>query len=372
MATTTKKTTINDQLRDEAIAHALYVSRYGTGAANKMIDLLNDADAKLSAELLNVLDGVDASTYSEKRLASLLASVRRLNGKAYRPVMETLKSELTAFAEHEAGYQLDLFNQLLPEAVLRHVELQAIAPDQVYAAAASRPFQGRLLSEWGKKLESDRLTKITNAVRMGYLLGETTEQITRRVVGTKAANREDGAIQPSRRDLAAVTRTAVAHVASAARQKFATSNSDIVKGKQWHSTLDTRTTKYCIARDRLQYTLDGKPIGHNVPYLRGPGRIHFCCRSTETLILKSWREMGIDVDEMDAGTRASMDGQVPGDTTYGEWLQRQPYARQKAVLGVERAKLLRAGKLKVPDFFNDKGEFLTLSQLRELEPHAFE
>jgi len=156
------------------------------------------------------------------------------------------------------------------------------------------------------------------------------------------------------------------------RQQLATSNSDIVKGKQWLSTLDTRTTTICIVRDRLQYTLDGKLIGHNVPYLRGPGRAHFCCRSTETLILKSWREMGFDTDEMDAGTRASMDGQTAGDTTYGEWLQRQSYSRQKAVLGTTRAQLLRAGKLKVPDFFNDRGEFITLDQLRELEPRAFE
>lgn len=372
MATTEPtKTTINDQLRDEAIAHALFVALYGNGIAIKMIDLLNDADALLSAELLEVLDGVDASTYSEKRLASLLASVRALNGRSYKPVLKALDRELVAFAEHEAGYQFDLFNQLLPDVVLKHVALQAITPDQVYAAAASRPFQGRLLSEWGKKLEADRLTKITNAVRMGYLMGETTEQITRRVVGTKAANREDGAIQENRRNLAAVTRTAVAHVASTARQSLATSNSDIVKGKQWLSTLDTRTTTICIVRDRLKYTLDGKPIGHNVPYLRGPGRAHFCCRSTETLILKSWREMGIPVDEMDAGTRASMDGQQPGNTTYGEWLQRQPFNRQKAVLGLKRAQLLRDGKLKVPDFFNDRGEFLTLDQLRELEPRAF-
>ena len=359
--------TINDQLRDEAISHALYVARYGVGAARKMVRILDEADSRLAAELLEVLDGVDAATWSERRLASLLASVRRLNRKAYKTATEALKAELVTYAEHEARYQLDLFNQLLPETVLRHVELQALTPDQVYAAAMSKPLQGRLLSEWASKLESDRMTKITNAVRQGYLLGEPTEKIVRRVVGTKAAGREDGAIQENRRNLAVVTRTAVAHVASTARQSFATSNSDLVKGKQWLSTLDLRTTTICIARDRLKYTLEGKPIGHNVPYLRGPGRAHFCCRSTETLIIKSWRELGIDADEMDAGTRASMDGQTPGDTTYSEWLQRQPYDRQKQVLGKERADMLRAGKLKVPDFFTDKGEFLTLDQLRQLE-----
>ena len=50
--------------------------------------------------------------------------------------------------------------------------------------------------------------------------------------------------------------------------------------------------------------------------------------------MKSWRELGIDVDEMDAGTRASMDGQVRQLTTnYAQWLERQPYERQIKVLG---------------------------------------
>lgn len=366
------KRTINEQSRDEAIGHAVYVARYGNGAANKMIRLLNKADSELSAKLLATLEGVDAAGYSERRLTQLLASVRRLNGKTYKAVIESLKDELEAFAAHESGYQYSLFAELLPEFVTNRFGLHAIAPDQLYAAAASRPFQGRLLSEWGSKLEADRLKKITDAVRMGYLLNEPTEQITRRVVGTLAQNREDGAIQVSRRDLAAVTRTAVAHVASTSRQKFAQANSDIVKGKQWLSTLDTRTTHICIIRDRLMYSLDGKPIGHKIPYLRGPGRAHFCCRSTETLVLKSWREMGIPVDEMDAGTRASMDGQVPGDTTYAGWLARQSPERQKQVLGTQRAELVQAGKLKIPELYNDKGEFLTLAQLRRLEPHAFQ
>lgn len=365
------KPTINDRLRDESITHAVYVARYGNGAARRMVKLLNKADAELSAKLLATLEGVDASGYSERRLTLLLAAVRRLNGKTCKQVIESLKTELTAFAAHESGYQYTLFADLLPEYVLNRINLHAIAPDQLYAAAASQPFQGRLLSGWGTKLEADRLKRISDAVRMGYLLNEPTPQITRRVIGTLAQNREDGAIQASRRDLAAVTRTAVSHVAATARQKFAKANSDIVKGKQWLSTLDTRTTTICIIRDRLMYSLDGKPVGHKIPYLRGPGRAHFCCRSTETLVLKSWREMGIPIDEMDAGTRASMDGQIPGDTTYAEWLARQSPERQRQVLGAQRAALVQAGKLTVPEFYNDKGEFLTLAQLRRLEPHAF-
>lgn len=38
----------------------------------------------------------------------------------------------------------------------------------VYAATMSQPFQGRLLSEWAEGLETDRMTRIVNAVRHGY------------------------------------------------------------------------------------------------------------------------------------------------------------------------------------------------------------
>jgi hypothetical protein len=127
-------------------------------------------------------------------------------------------------------------------------------------------------------------------------------------------------------------------MAATARQEFAQANSDIVKAKQWSSTLDTHTSQWCIIRDRKLYTLDGKPLGHAIPYLRGPGKIHFCCRSCEILITKSWEELQISSGELSSATRASMDGQVPAHTSYAEWLARQPYARQEQVLGVTRAR----------------------------------
>jgi len=245
---------VNDRLQDETIAHGLYVTRYGTGVARRMVALLNKLDAELAAKLLVLLDGKRADTYSARRLASLLAGVRELNQQAYEPVNAALARELTRYVEYEAGYQLDLFSSIIPQQILKHVPLQSIAPEQVYAAAAAQPFQGRLLKEWGQKLEADRLDKITNAVRSGFLQGETVEQIVRRVAGTPKLNREDGVINASRRDLAVVTRTAVNHMAATARQEFALANSDIVKAKQWSSTLDTHTSQWCIIRDRKLYT----------------------------------------------------------------------------------------------------------------------
>lgn len=74
----------------------------------------------------------------------------------------------------------------------------------------------------------------------------------------------------SRANAASIAKTAVGHLAATARESFASANNDLIKGKQWLSTLDNRTTPQCRIRDRLKYTLDNKPVGHSVPYLHGP------------------------------------------------------------------------------------------------------
>jgi hypothetical protein len=80
-------------------------------------------------------------------------------------------------------------------------------------------------------------------------------------------------------------------------------------------------------------------------------------------VLKSWKELGIPADEMSPGTRASMDGQVPADTTYAEWFAKQSAERQDEILGPVRAKLYREGRVSFDRFYDDKGRFLTLDQL---------
>ncbi|PKE30968.1 hypothetical protein CWS43_09815 [Rahnella sp. AA] len=364
--------TVNDRLRDEAISHALFVSRYSTGVSKRMVKILNQSDAELSIRLQVALDDLSPNSFTVRRLEGLLGSVRQINQTAIQAAFTNLGEELQTFADHEAGYHLSLFESLIPAPVTHSFPLAAITPDQVYAAAMTQPFQGRLLSEWASNLESDRLARITNAVRTGYLTGQSTDKIARNIRGTATNNYQDGAIQISRANATSITKTAINHIAATARTQFAEHNSDIVDCKQWLSTLDNKTTPTCIIRDRLKYSLENKPIGHKVPYLQGPGRIHFCCRSTETLVTKSWREMGIDADEMDAGTRASMDGQVPANTTYSEWLSQQSLYRQVQVLGDTRARLLRSGGMKVPDFFTDKGEWITLDKLKEIDADAFE
>lgn len=131
----------------------------------------------------------------------------------------------------------------------------------------------------------------------------------------------------------------------------------------------------CRIRDRKQYsnTPAHKPLGHSLPWLAGPGRSHWGCRSAQTPVLKSLAELsGLDIGEdWPQSTRASMDGQVPQATTYGEWLQRQSPKRQDEVVGPTRGALMREGKLPFDALYTNRGEYLTLEKLRERHPGAF-
>lgn len=83
----------------------------------------------------------------------------------------SLSGELNELAIYEAGYQLSLFDSMLPDFVADVHPLVGISPDALYAAAMARPFRGRLLSEWASDLEADRLRRITNTVRQGFCWG---------------------------------------------------------------------------------------------------------------------------------------------------------------------------------------------------------
>ena len=91
---------------------------------------------------------------------------------------------------------------------------------------------------------------------------------------------------------------------------------------------------------------------------------HWNCRCLYVEVLKTWKELGIDLNEMPASTRASMDGQVK-DTSFGEWLKGQSPARQEEILGKGRADLYNRGVITFNQLTDGKGAPLSLKQLQD-------
>lgn len=365
--------TVNEQLRDEDIGHQVDLARYSNDVVRRMIALLNKVDPDLFAQLAEALERLPAESFTVERLEQLLYSVRELNVQAYQQVGQQLTEELQKFVDYEMSYQLQLFKAVIPPQIVLQIDIATVSAEQVYAAAMSRPFQGRLLKEWASSIETGRMARIRDAVRIGYVENQSISQIVQRLRGTRAKGYEDGIIEIDRRHAEAVVRTAISHTAAVTRNRFLEGNSDLIKAEQWTSTLDSRTSEECRIRDGLRYTpVTHQPIGHKVPWLAGPGALHWCCRSTSVPITKSWKELGgVDIGEFSPATRASMDGQVPDETTYGSWLKKQSAERQDDILGPTRGALMREGGLDLDRFYNEKGRYLTLDELRRRDAAAF-
>jgi hypothetical protein len=362
----------NDLLLHEAISHQVDMAHYSNGEIYRLIALLNKVDADLFAQLTIALEQMPEGSFSTDRLESLLISVRSLNKRAYDEMELQLTADMRALTAYEAGYQYQLFASVIPRGIIGQVGIATVNVQQVYAAAMARPFQGRLLKEWAQSLEAGRMLRIRDSIRMGYVEGQTISEIIKRIRGTRAKDYEDGIIEIDRRNAESVVRTAISHTAAYARDQFNKANGDLVKSVQWTSTLDGRTTEICMLRDGKQYTNDThKPIGHSLPWLGGPGKAHWNCRSMDVPILKSFKDLGLNIDDLPPKARASMDGQVPADMTYADWLSKQIAARQDEILGPTRGKLLRDGGLTLDRFANNKGKWYTLDELAKKDAAAF-
>lgn len=353
--------TPNDKLLDKLIGHEVDLQHLSNAQVVAIIKILNSKDADLRASLIAAIDNLGPNLSADS-VDAALSKVLRLNQSTFVDVRQALDQATDGVISYEIAFQQGALQTVIPAVVQESFPIAVAQFSQVKAIAQARPFQGRLLREWLDGIEASRAASVRDAVRAGVVEGRTTAEIVRNIMGTRADKYADGILQKSRREIEAVVRSAVSSTAEAASDKAFEANSDIISHVEWISTLDTRTSTTCRIRDRLPYTLGTYlPIGHKIPWLAGPGRIHWCCRSTKLPILKSASKLGFS----DGATRASMDGQVPQSTNYAQWLARQSAARQDEILGPERGKLLRQEKLKLDDFYNDRGKFLTLDQLRE-------
>ncbi len=363
--------TVNELLADEAIRHAVDLQNYSNQVVRCIMAVLNRSDARIFSELAERLERMDAASFTVARLESMLVSVRALNAQAYAQVGQDLRQELKDLAAYEAAYQMQALASVLPV----QVSVAAVSAEAAYAAALARPFQGVLLSGVLADMEAGKAKKIRQAIAQGFTESKTTDQIIRELRGTKARGYADGLMEASRRDVEAVTRTALGHMAGFVQDRAVEANQDLIKAVVWSATLDARTSSPCRLRDKKLYApVTHKPIGHTYPWGQGPSRFHWRCRSHQFNVLKTFAEMGIDLPEIivKGKTRASMDGQVPAETSYADWLKKQSAARQIEVLGPVRAKLMRDGKLPLEALYSQKGVYKTLAQLRASDAVAFQ
>lgn len=359
---------VNEQIRDRSIRHLVWLTRLQTQEANAVTRFLNDEVApdledQLRRRLERVRErGFDTGPQTTRRVEALISAVNEIASDGVRGAQSRLSERIQEIAQSEAEWQVGAIKESVPVSL----EMVIPAPEQIRQAVTSRPFDGMPLMDWFEGLERQTRQNLAQAVRRGLVEGETVQSIVQRVRGTRRNAFTDGVLRTTTRNAEAIARTAVIHANTQARAETMRANEDVVKSEVWTSTLDTRTCPICAGRDGQQFDVGDGP--------QPPA--HVGCRCTRSPVLKSWRELGIDADEMTESTRASMDGQVPGDITYNDWLRKRVNDGDMEIvreaLGEKRAKLFAAGGMRVDKFTDRRGRMLTLRELRERERSTFE
>jgi len=338
---------VSDKLLDLTIIRQLLLERVIAGQNAAVNKQLND----IAAALQKQLKGKELTEYQGRRLDKAIDELKA--------IVNVKKPDLSDLTSAEAAFFKDAMLNVGIDAVLPPVTaLETIAQSSL--------IQGATIGDWFSRLNDSARFDVERVVKNGVLLGQTNAQIAKELIGI--GDKGGQPIAKARRDAMAITRTAVQTVANETRLASLEANAKIIKAVQWVSTLDSRTSEICMARSGKTWTYpDFKPIGHKIPWNGGPPA-HWNCRSTFIPVTKSFAELtgGKIKDTIEPATRASMDGSVAADLTFDQFLKNKPPEFADKMLGKGRAELWRSGKITLNQLLDQRGNPLTLEQLKRL------
>lgn len=352
---------VNDAIQDRVIRHTVFLERFKTTEVNRIKRVLNrdiipDINAEIDRRLALIEQrGTDLGKGTLRRLQRLEKALDKITVGMTKSIRKELIPTLDELSRDEVNWMVGVIREELGF----DIEMDIPDPRTVATVVKQTPFLGLTLDQWFVTLAASTKKNLTQAIQRSVIEGDTIAQATRRIRGTRALGFKDGVLEVSRRQAEAIVRTAINHTTNQARLELFKENEDIIKGLQWTATLDSRTSEICAGLDGKVFKIDKGP--------RPPAHVN--CRSTMTPLIKSASSLGLK--GIPEGTRASINGQVPANITYGKWLKGQPIAVQEMVLGKTKAALFRNGSLKIDKFTNTNLEPLTLDELRKTEKSAF-
>ena len=345
--------TSNKSVLDEAIKDAVTLERMKAREVRDIIKFMRDDFSPDYIEGLNNsllrIEGLPR----QQQLRQLAGITTFLKGlileKTGQLFDDVILSNAAETASISAIQQVDALVKAVPGEIQNlGFSIKGMTEPAIQEAVSNTLINGSTIQETVARFADDFDGKITQQLRIGISNGETISQLTQRarvVINNKAVNAQT------------IARTVQTAVSAEVREATFEENEDIVKGYEWVSVLDTRTSTICKALDGTVYKLDD-------PKRRVPPA-HPNCRSTITPVLKSWKELGIKANELSAGSRRTMDGSsISAELDYGDWLKTQKDSVQDEALGKAKAKLFRENNLDMKDFVNRIGEPLTVEEVK--------
>ncbi len=308
---------VNEALLDAGVRHLVGLQRYATGLRDRVLAILNQADADLDRRIREryaaiAERGFDSGPATTARLEQIRKELRQVAAPHYAEATRVLVGDLRELAQHEAVQQVDALRSIIPV----NLSYTLPASPELLAIADTFPLLGRTMKDWAEGLLDSQMQRVDDAVKIGLVEGDTIDQLARRVRGTAAAGYSDGILDVGRREAQAIVRTAVNGITSRARELTYAANADLVKGVQWVSTLDTRTTLICISRDGTVFQVDEgpRPPAH---WNCLPGDAVVLARSRISRVYKRWFDGELVIVETASGRKLSCTPNHPVFTPAG-------------------------------------------------------
>ena len=381
--------------------NAIDLNRFSNSVARRIINAYND----IIIDAVNQLRTIDelAAPVKAARLRAILAQLKDSLGTWAGDATEITATELQGIAQLQSEFVADQLRRALPAGARDAVRTVEISPqfaqsvvttdptqlnvvalsDDLFAAVQGAPAtfnltaaqgatitlpNGEVVTKAFRGIAVDQAERFSQVVRQGLLTGEPTPAIAKRLIGSLQFSEEAKTVKQliaaggqatavADNQVIALVRTSINQVANTASQQVYEANQDITKKYRYVATLDTRTSAICRALDGQQFE-----------YGKGPTPPqHFNCRSTTVPVI-DYKALGFTPPP--AGTRASADGQVPVNESYGQWLAKQPLPVKAKALGANKVAYFDKLSAKygpkdaIAKLVRDDGSELTLDQLR--------
>ena len=370
--------------------NAIDLNRFSNGIARKIAKENVFVIIKASKQLQKI-DESKGPSYRAARLRSLIKQTKDSLSKWQQESVNVLIKDLEGVAKLQTGFVEDQIKKALPSGMRKEIvkeigySVQSVAvspgfakavvtnePTDISFAAAARSQQrkagagvfnltakqgaeltlpnGDTVKKAFRGLASQQANRFNQIVRTGLLSGEPTQDIARQLVGTldfgdkaktlKQLGQAGGeATKMATHQINTIVRTSVNQVSNAASQSVYKANKKVTKEYRYLSTLDSKTSPVCR-------NLDGQIF----EYGKGPEPPqHFNCRSTTVPVIDYKGNGWPAPPSVTTAKRASADGPVPANTTYGKWLYNKRKAGTKFTPGPEQIKVLGTQKAK---YFN--------------------
>lgn len=283
---------------DEALRHQVRVEGLAVDTADKVKRKLS----KVGSATLKRLSGEELRELLAAELEGVLREIQAAELQAMVEGLDALTPQLEKLAAYEATYTAGA----LMEASKR-VKILSLKAGEAYQSALANPLAatGQMLEAFTSEWTERQAAKVSQLIGKGYANGWTNQQMAQTIRGTKALGYQDGLIEEIGKSADMVVRTAVQHVAGAARMETWAKNDDVLEGYRVLATLDTHTCPICAAMDNDQVYQTGE--GPTPPFHIGclPGDALVTARGGFSAKSKRWYDGDLVVVGTSKGQRVT-------------------------------------------------------------------